>query len=316
MTISILIPIYKSEKYVEQCLRSVFEQTYNDIEYIIVNDATPDRSMEIVNCILNEYPERKLATKIINNEQNQGIALTRNILVKHATGDYIYFVDSDDFIEKNTISEFVSIAQSQHPDIIRCSYFEYKMGENIAIPNLQFDNKEELFRRCLSDKNRMNTMWLMLIRRNLLHESEISFAKGINGCEDFLMTIKLLYYADTVINLPLPLYHYRIDNLNSITHDDHMFRDDSCTALIAIVAFLKEKGIYQHYLEDMLVSMFLSKQQYLINKEIRDISKYINTFPEANSVYKRFPYSRKTYFLFYLAEHRKERLLKLLCKFT
>ena len=95
-----------------------------------------------------------------------------------------------------------------------------------------------------------------------------------------------------------------------------MFRDDSCTALIAIVAFLKEKGIYQHYLEDMLVSMFLSKQQYLINKEIRDISKYINTFPEANSVYKRFPYSRKAYFLFYLAEHRKERLLKLLCKFT
>ena len=150
MTISILIPIYKSEKYVEQCLRSVFEQTYNDIEYIIVNDATPDRSMEIVNCILNEYPERKLATKIINNEQNQGIALTRNILVKHATGDYIYFVDSDDFIEKNTISEFVSIAQSQHPDIIRCSYFEYKMGENIAIPNLQFDNKEELFRRSFS----------------------------------------------------------------------------------------------------------------------------------------------------------------------
>ena len=117
--VSILIPIYKAEQYIEECLQSVFEQTYDNIEYILVDDASPDHSIDIVNQTIRKYQEKSQSVKIIINKKNLGIAKTRNILLNNATGDYIYFVDSDDFIKNNTIELFVSTALKENADIVR-----------------------------------------------------------------------------------------------------------------------------------------------------------------------------------------------------
>lgn len=107
MNVSILVPIYLVERYIKRCAISLFEQTYNNIEYIFVDDCTPDKSIEILNDIINKYPYRKQNIKIIHNKVNLGIAAVRNICIKNASGDFVIFVDSDDYLEKDAVEKLV-----------------------------------------------------------------------------------------------------------------------------------------------------------------------------------------------------------------
>lgn len=308
--VSILIPVYKSEKYIEECLCSVFEQTYDNIEYIIVDDASPDNSMNIIIRTIKKYPQRDSSINIIKNERNFGIAYTRNILLNNSTGEYIYFVDSDDLIESNTIETFVAIAQENDADIVRCNYFNYIKKEAHAIIRKPIKERTDYIKDCLADET-MNSLWLLFIRKRIITDHFLFFPEGINGCEDILMTIKLFYYANTITETPLPLYYYRLDNDESITHNEGVFKTYFILAVKEIVSFLKEKNIYEQYKKEILKLMFVSKQNYLLSKDIRDIEKYIHTFPESSSCYKSFNYNKKERTLFYLAEHNHTLLLKI-----
>ncbi len=313
--VSILIPVYKAEKYIAQCLRSVFGQTYEDIEYVLVNDATPDGSMDVVRQVMQDYPQRQGQVVIVENERNSGIAYTRNVLLDTATGDYVYYVDSDDFIEPDTIETLVATAIENDADIVRCNYFEYVGGTSTPVIRSTEMDEDGYLGQCLRGKNGMNAMWLLLIRRQLFAEHNLSFVNGINGPEDIMLTVKLYYYTNKIAETAKPLYHYRLDNNQSITRQA-AFRNVFLVAVDHIVGFLKEKGIYEKYREQALQLMFTSKQHFLINKNIRDIDKYVNTFPESSHCYKAYHYNAKQRLLFMLAEHRCTTLLKIICKFA
>ena len=312
--VSILIPVYKAEKFFAQCLHSIFAQTYNNIEFVFVNDATPDRSMEILLQIMKEYPQREKQVVIIENERNRGVAYTRNVLLNHATGDYVYYVDSDDYIEPDTIEVLVTTATKENADIVRCNYFEYKNGTSIPVIRSTEPDEDGLIGQCMRGKNKMNAMWLLLIRRQLFATHHLAFVNDINGPEDIMMTIKLFCSTNNVAETEKPLYHYRLDNSTSITHNEISFRNHFLKAVEQIIAFLKEKGVYEKYYEQVLQLMFTSKQHFLINKNIRDIDKYINTFPESSHCYKLYNYNSKQRLLFFLAEHRVTVILKLIFK--
>ena len=119
-----MVPIYNVENFISRCLESLFSQTYSNIEYVFVNDCTPDNSMTILSDMLQKYPSRATMVKIINNSQNHGIAIVRNTLLENATGDYILFVDSDDWIEKDMVINLVDKAASTDADIVGCDYYE------------------------------------------------------------------------------------------------------------------------------------------------------------------------------------------------
>lgn len=309
--VSILIPVYEAEKYIVQCLRSVFNQSYDNIEYIFVNDATTDNSMILVSQIIHEFPNRESSCIIISNEKNKGIAETRNILLENATGDYIYFVDSDDFIEPDTINIFVNYATNNNADIVRCEYFKFYNGKSYPIPRKDIDCKD-LISHCLSNDYGMESLWLLFIKKELFTVNDLRFSKSINGCEDFLMTIKLFYHTNKLIDIHKPFYHYRLDNTNSITHQSLSFRLYSIEATKEIISFLKEKNIYEKHKNAILNLMYTCKQHFLLNKEIRDVDKYINTFPESNSCYRQYKYSKKQKILLFLAEHHQVTILKTL----
>ena len=106
--VSVVIPVYGVEKYIERCARSLFEQTMQEgIEYIFVDDCSPDRSIEILEKVLKEYPHREPQVKIIQHSKNQGIFYTRNTGVENATGEYIIHCDSDDWVEPDICMEKV-----------------------------------------------------------------------------------------------------------------------------------------------------------------------------------------------------------------
>ncbi|MDR0829587.1 MAG: glycosyltransferase, partial [Prevotellaceae bacterium] len=103
--VSILVPIYKVSAYIERCAHSLFQQTFENIEYIFVNDCTPDDSIEKLQKIIEQYPNRKPFVKIIHHKKNRGLAETRNTALYNSTGKYIQHIDSDDYIELNMIEE-------------------------------------------------------------------------------------------------------------------------------------------------------------------------------------------------------------------
>ena len=128
MKVSVLVPVYGVEKYIERCAVSLFEQTYENLEYIFVDDCSPDNSIEILENVLERYPHRKEQTTIIQLEENGGLGNARKVSFKKATGEYVTFVDSDDFVSERMIELLVSKAQETGADITDGAYSYYTDG--------------------------------------------------------------------------------------------------------------------------------------------------------------------------------------------
>lgn len=121
--VSIIIPVYNVERFIERCVRSLFVQTLQEIEYIIVNDCTPDASIQVIERVLEEYPKRRPWVRIINMPQNSGQAKVREVGIKAATGDYIIHCDGDDWVDTDMYRVLYEKAIADDMDIVSCNYY-------------------------------------------------------------------------------------------------------------------------------------------------------------------------------------------------
>lgn len=119
--VSVIVPVYKVERYIEQCARSLFGQTMEDLEFIFVDDCTPDASMAILERVLDDYPARRSRVKILHNEVNRGLPYTRSRGVGMASGEYIIHCDSDDWVEPDMYEKLYTKASEGHLDMVICS---------------------------------------------------------------------------------------------------------------------------------------------------------------------------------------------------
>ena len=132
--VSVCIPVYGVEKYIERCARSLFEQTMKDgIEFIFVNDCTKDKSIEILEQVLGEYPERKEQVKIIHHEKNKGLVAARKTGLAHATGDYIIHCDSDDWVDLNLYETMYNKAVEVNADVVCCPFLQFFSAEKTKV---------------------------------------------------------------------------------------------------------------------------------------------------------------------------------------
>ena len=116
--VSIIIPIFKVRNFIERCVCSLFEQTLKDVEYIFVDDASPDDSIDILKSCIDRYQERKNQVTILTHEQNQGLPAARNTGLAVATGEYVFHCDSDDFVEKDMLEVMYKAAKEKHADMV------------------------------------------------------------------------------------------------------------------------------------------------------------------------------------------------------
>lgn len=218
--VSVIVPIYNVEKYIERCVRSLMEQTLDDIEYIFVNDATLDGSMEVLNRVINEYPERLPMVKIINNETNEGVSNTRQKGLENTIGEYIVFVDSDDWIEANMFEKMYGVAIINNADIVLTDFIiEYDNGSPSSILN-QKPTKltpHELIRDLILGKIHGSTC-NKLYKKSTLTELNVSFPKDINYCEDVWFNCAFFltdYLTITYVNKAY--YHYFKHSCHSLS---------------------------------------------------------------------------------------------------
>lgn len=299
--VSVIIPIYKVERYIERCVRSLFEQTLDDIEYVFVNDCTPDRSIEILNNIIKEYPAKGRQIKIISHSHNKGIASTRNTGLDNATGEYIGWVDSDDWVEKNMFESLLFTANKFDADIVWC---DYSIGDRIIsqrtleYPKMMLDAimKEQI----------MASLWNKLIRRNLFLRHNIRFVEHINFAEDFNVLLRALRFSLCIKYISESFYHYNV-NIESLTcrKDQGHRQRDNIINMVRTIEFLSLSNWEKISPEDIRIYKLMAKRCCLFSVSIEDLKFWFKTFPEVNSYVLSCPYTNLRYrILGWMAAHQ------------
>ncbi len=192
MKVSVCIPVYGVEKYIERCARSLFEQTMkDDIEFIFVNDCTPDKSIEILEKVLKEYPNRKNQVKIIHHEVNKGLTGARNTALKHAEGDYIIHCDSDDMVDKCYCENMYKAAVKNKADVSACPIFLWQGDSPAGILSLPEGGLEAWFGKSFHSAV-FNSLCNKMFARHIALDPSIQVPDNITMAEDLLRTTQML----------------------------------------------------------------------------------------------------------------------------
>lgn len=245
--LSVVIPVYNSEKYIERCVVSLMEQTLQEIQYIFVNDSTPDDSLAIIERVLENYPQRRNDILILSNDINSGPSATRNKGMMYARGEYIAFCDSDDFVEQDMYEVLYKSADGD--DLVFCDI-------NIVESN-SHQYMYKIYTECYNDKSEFTKKFIVskwtplincIIKRNLITRYEIKLPKHIKYCEDFYFMIKAIFYANSIRKVNRPLYYYCQENEKSIMHNlsSCLGKDDMVCYMEIIDFFTKENCVEQY----------------------------------------------------------------------
>lgn len=214
VAVSVIVPIYNVEKYIERCARSLFEQTMKDIEYIFVNDCTPDKSIVILKQVLSDYPHRLNQVKIINHASNKGLPQARKTGILEASGDYIIHCDSDDWVDVDMYKSMYDIANSGSYDIVFSDYLitdgnTYKT--DAAFKEFYSSDKVHAVKQILNWKVSSSNC-TKLVRRSLFANNFV-FPTG-NMWEDVPVNLQLLLNANKYTHIDQTFYYY-FDNETS-----------------------------------------------------------------------------------------------------
>lgn len=233
--VSVIVPIYNVEEYIEKCLETLVNQTLQEIEIILVNDGSKDSSGEIAKRYQKTYPD-----KIVYLEkENGGLSDARNFGIPHATGEYIAFLDSDDYVELTMYQEMYEIAKKENSDMVECNfYWEYPKKCKTDIGVIYHDSKEML------EKVRV-VAWNKLIRREILEQTQIQFPKGYRY-EDVEFTYKLIPHIKKVSFLKKPCIHY-VQRDGSIANSQNERNKEIFDVLEHVMGYYQEKRIFEEY---------------------------------------------------------------------
>ena len=310
INVSVIIPVYNTEQYLRQCLDSVINQTFQDIEIIIVNDGSTDNSVNII----KEYQQKDSRIVFVDFSNHKGVSDARNVGIKLVKSEYITFVDSDDWVKKDYVKTLYDNIIKYNCDIVVTNfYFHDKDKNRINIyPDFCYrdnfcdnKNKEKLF------SLRFNwQIWAKIYKRDFVIKNQISFAGKM--MEDILFTYEAILIADNIIFIDEKNYFYRTFRKNSLTlFDGRCYY--VCEVINKIKNLLVSKNLYQKHKQSfyscsylLLASEFerrtLSKQEY--NKLCFKVKKEILNEKDVKiKIFDSLPYKIRTYVFVFCLKH-------------
>lgn len=215
MKISIIVPIYNCEKYLEKCLDSILKQTYSNWELILVDDGSSDNSYNI--CSMYADKDRRIS---VFTQKNAGAGVARNYGIEKSTGEYLMFCDSDDFLYSGALDRFVEVAQKRNSDLIISGYNEFRYENDKII----FCKKNEAIEREIISpiearimyitlyKNYLNQApWAKIYKASIIKENNVRFSE-LKRCQDIVFNIKYYEYVNKVSIIKDRLYNYQTPN--------------------------------------------------------------------------------------------------------
>lgn len=285
--VSVIVPVYNVEKYIEKCVRSLFEQTLDDIEYIFVNDCSPDNSMQILERVLNEYPHRKPQVRIFNHEQNQGQAGARTTGMKAMTGEYMIHCDPDDWVDLDLYEKMYDKAKAEDADIVVCD-IKWINLENISYNKIciKYDNANELLKIYHTNSIGISIV-NKLIKCNIISTNNIYPFEGINAGEDLNICIRTFFYSRKISKIDNAYYFY-LQNPKSISQQNsyQLFEKYYEQNVILLCKFLLTEGGQEY----QTVCSFLkySEKRFYIEGKNPCVEKWLKLWPECHKDILKF----------------------------
>lgn len=286
--VSVIIPVYNVEKYINRCLISIRNQTLKEIEVIIVNDGSQDRSVEIIQDFIQSSKQKVLLLE----KENGGLSDARNFGIPYATGEYITFLDSDDYIEKEMYSELYEEAKKLDLDYISCDFiWEYPDKQKTDRGRINNSIQDMfIYERVVA--------WNKLIRRKIIIEHNIRFSKGLYY-EDIDFFYKLLPYLNSYSYYPVPFVHY-IQRDSSISNVQTEKTADIFQILENVENYYIEQNLYEKYfsLIEYSFARYLLCSSFFRMTKIKDNALFLKlTNRNWQYLHSKYPNWRKNYHL-------------------
>lgn len=301
--VSVILPVYGVAQYIEKCTESLLAQTLQEIEFIYVDDHGPDNSIELVQKMIANHP-RKEQFVFLKPEHNMGAGMARNFAIPQAKGEYIAFVDSDDWIEPTMFEELYKEAKKQgNVDLCYCQaakdYLDGQPTEILKNPYTPagiFTSENKRFFLT----NYVSLFWTFIYRREMVEKYQIRYPESRSADDSYFVTSNLLL-ASSIAHVDKPFYHYLIRPGSVCTTKDSTKYQKRLATFRSLMIFLKEKGVYSKYKNEIdfiyLKKGYLSSIfNYVYNslepkpETIQEIRKEMLTqIPD----YKKNPYFKK-----------------------
>lgn len=278
--ISVIIPIYKVERFIYRCAVSLMEQTFANVEYIFVDDATPDNSIEVLEGVIARYPGRKGQCHILHHDYNKGLPAARDTGLAVAKGEYIFHCDSDDFVEPDMLEKMYKTAKENDADIVWCDwYLSFEKNERY-MKQLEFFSPVDALKGMLSGVMKYN-VWNKLVRRSLYEDNNIQFPAGCGMGEDMTM-LRLFARANKVVYIPEAFYHYV--KLNDNAFCSSISEKKLCDIKHNVDVVVKDlRSVFGNSLDKELAFFRLDvKFPFLISDNKYNYELWKNWYPEAN----------------------------------
>lgn len=302
--VSVIIPVYGVEKYIERCARSLFEQTLEEIEFIFVNDCTKDDSITILERVVDDYPKRKKDVLILHHEQNKGLPAARHTGILRATGEFVAHCDSDDWLELDAYKLMYEKAVLEDADVVVCDY-QGNDGERVErIETGLRTTDKEAFLRSLMFQRCSWSLWNKLVRRTTCYKEDIIFPKANMG-EDMLLCVQLLLNAKRISYIPYPIYNYfnnkgsisRTLDLNKV-HINIIQLLDNTNAVISVLDGKDLSTKYKKEIYWLKYNVKLNAMRLCVTKKYYHF--WCSIYPEINSRVWFMPVKMKDKLMYYI----------------
>lgn len=286
--VSVIVPVYNVEKYLDRCLDSLVNQTLQEIEIIVINDSTPDQSQIIIDKYMNLYPN-KVFSYI---KPNGGLSDARNYGMSKMKGDYFGFVDGDDYVEYSMFEKLYERATQEEADVTTCDFYWTYPNRLQRATDGPYTNERELLTKM------MPTVWNKLYKKSWFDSLDIKFPVGLRY-EDSSFSIRLAPFIRKLAYVNEPLVYY-VQRQDSITYTQNSKVGDMLTVFNDIFEFYQKHNLYDQYqseLEYLTLKYFLGSS-FLRAAQIQDKNTRKAILKEGwDLLNKRFPTWRKNQYL-------------------
>lgn len=263
--VSVLVPVFGVEQYIERCAVSLFQQTYSNIEFIFIDDCSKDGSIDILNTVIKRFPERGAAVKIICHDENRGLGAARNTAVNMATGKFLMHVDSDDWIEPDTVRLCVEKQIETNADYVLMDSVQLHPTWKVTNRIPDCHTGQELTIAMMTCKCVWN-IWGALIRHSLYLDNNIKVEENVNMSEDMQVALRLAYLSDHVARIDKILYNYDCTRENQYTH---VFSVHNHQQILRTLRVLEDFFSVNPIIGENLFAL----KAYITANSIKDISK-------------------------------------------
>ena len=228
--VSIIVPVYNVELYIEDCLNSLLNQTYSNYEIILINDGSTDNSIEIC----SKYNDQKIK---IYNQNNKGVSIARNVGISLATGQYIMFVDADDMVSEKYIENLIKSIEETNTDMVVCGYTKEK-AELVNKKNSQeikgeIINANTMLENMMENNLQEGYLWNKIFKKSIINDNSLEFKEDVNVWEDLYFVIEYLSKSDKIFAINEKLYYYRTREGSAVN------RKETSTDLVGKVKILE-----------------------------------------------------------------------------